>query len=358
MKTRLQTTLFLLILSAVVASVQPAGAGINPATGLPDASTPDSGPALHLNLPIDPNAGRIANDQPPFLPPPRYPLEDGPFDLPAPGEKPDFNKILSQAAILTRKGRYDEALQHLVWYYSHSETDPSQQGVRVSFALHYWDDLGSYYPKAMQALVEIRDEYTQRLLKGHGSAGLFQDVVAINQHLESEEDTYTLFKSIEHQDPKLAGRCYFYVENQLVRKGEFETCRKYIGDPSKDFQKICQRYDQGLSDLDHFIEMRQKAGVRQKKYQQKIQLNRQIILTNVPVYTSAAIPAPTLPSIPDPSGMLKKSVEDRFVGEISDLMEILAATGSQSDAENIRNQALTVLDDPRLESTVNNAKAK
>ncbi len=330
---------FILMVAASTQPSESSGQTIDPATGLPATGNaprinpatglPDNGPALHLN-PVAPAPAAGL----PFLPPPRDPFEDGPFDLPAPGQKPDFNKILLQANVLTRKGRYDEALQHLVWYYTRSEMDPSQKGVRVSFALSYWDDLSGHYPNARPALVEIRDDYAQRLLDGHGSSALFQDVVAINQHLGNEEDTYTLFKSIEQRDPKLAGQCYFYVESQLVQKGEYETCRKFIGDPQADFRKICQRYDRGLFSVRHFIEMRKE-------------LPHPVILQ-----------IPQVPVTPDPSVSLKKSVEDRFVNEVGDLIEILVATGSQSDAENIQKQAIIVLDDPRLETAVADAKTK
>jgi hypothetical protein len=156
----------------------------------------------------------------------------------------------------------------------------------------------------------------------------------MNQHPGAEDDTYTLFKSIDQRDPKLAGQCYYYVQSQLVQKGEYETCRKFIGDPQADFRKICQRYDRGLFSVRHLIEMRKK-------------LPHPVVLQ-----------IPGAPAIPDPSVSLRKSAQDRFVNEVGELIEILAATGSQSDAENIQKQALTVLDDHRLETAVADAKAK
>lgn len=287
------------------------------------------------------------------LPARKDPLVDGSFDLPAPGQTPDFNNILTQANVLTEKGRYEEALQHLVWYYTNSETDPGQKGVRVSFALSDWIELGRRYPKARQALIETRDGYEQRLLDGHGSSGLFQDVDAMNQSLDTEDDTYTLFKSIELRDPKLAGHCYEFIEDELVQRGEYETCRKYVGDPNVDFQKIHHRYEWGLQSVQHLAAMRQKAGMGQKNLE-KMQLNRQNALTNVPV----PVTPPPFPAIPDPSGILKKSVEEQFVDDTRSLIEILVATGDKADAEKIQREALAILDTPRLESAVDDADAK
>ena len=329
---------FLLIVSAVVASAQPAAVQINPATGLPE-----DGPALHLNpVVMNPPAdtGMIPfGSTPPFIPPHRDLLDEeagGPaYALPGPGEKPNFAKILLQEIILTKKKRYEEALQHLVFYYTNTETNPAQKGGRASFAIGDWVELGDQYPKARQSLIDIRDEYGQRLLDGQGSSGLFQDVVAMNKDLGSDGDSYTLFKSIEKRDPRLARQCYYWVEDQLVQKHEFDTCRKYIGTPQADYKRICKRYDQGLWGVRHEIEM-SKIGPE-------------------------PVMPPWFPHVPDRAdraASLKKYMEDRFVNEVGNLIEILVATGSESDAENIQKQALTVLNDPRLETAVADAKAK
>ena len=50
--------------------------------------------------------------------------------------------------------------------------------------------------------------------------------------------------------------------------------------------------------------------------------------------------------------MMKRSANDRFVGEVRKLIEILVATDRQTEAETIRNQALVVLNDPRLQSAI------
>lgn len=303
-------------------------------------------------------AGLGPNGSSPFIPPHRETFKDGPFDLPAPGQKSDFNKILTQATILTEKGLYEDALQHLIWYYTNSETDPGQKGVRCSFALYYWVELGRHYPEATQSLVGIRDGYKQRLLRGNGSSGLFQDVQAINEYLETEDDTYSLFKSIEQRDPKLAGRCYYYVENQLIQRGEYETCRKYIGDPYADFQGIHRDYEQGLLIARHQAELGQKIAAGLKKQQQANELSRQQIQAKYSMYPTGSPPLPLPPLMPDTSGTMKKSVERQFVDEVRALVEILVATDNKSDAEEIQKQALAVLNDPRIESAVDDAYEK
>ena len=61
-------------------------------------------------------------------------------------------------------------------------------------------------------------------------------------------------------------------------------------------------------------------------------------------------------SPPDTSALMKKFTENRFVGQTCQLIEILVATGRKADAERIRDQAVAILDDPRLKSAVSDVE--
>ncbi|HTD86247.1 MAG TPA: serine/threonine-protein kinase, partial [Candidatus Binatia bacterium] len=76
-----------------------------------------------------------------------------------PGEKPQPSKILDEAKEQRQHGEYEQALQRHIWYHNHAlEFEPSLTGVRLSFALAEWIELGRRYPRARRALIEIRDE--------------------------------------------------------------------------------------------------------------------------------------------------------------------------------------------------------
>jgi serine/threonine protein kinase/tetratricopeptide (TPR) repeat protein len=260
----------------------------------------------------------------------------------APGEKPDLQKMLSDAKDLMEKGRYEDALQRHLWYFNHAlEYDQGQTGVRLSFALSQWVELGRRYPKAKEALTEIRDRDARRLVEGKGYANLFTDVQAINRELQDEDATYELFKTIREKDPQLAGQCYFWVESLLAAKGEYQWCYDHMGDPQERFDSI-----QRLFDMERANHQRM-AATQQKTRQMIAEMNQKNGWTNAPSF-----------SPPDTSAMLKKSTEDRFVGQVRQLIEILVATDHQADAEKIQAQAISVLDDSRLESAVSDAELK
>jgi len=234
----------------------------------------------------------------------------------APNKKPDLQRIRDEAKELMEKQHYEESLQRHLWYYNHAlEYDPGQAAVRLSFTLSDWVELGRRYPKARQALVEIRDRLTREFQDGRGYSQAFQEVASINQELQEDDATYALLKNINEKDPHLARQCYFYVDSLLVSKGEYQMCLNLMGDP-----------------LQRFGLIRLTSGMDR-------------ISTNA--WTT-----------PDALVMLKKSANERFVDKVRELVEILVATGHKADAEKIRDQAETELDDARLKSAISDAEKK
>jgi predicted Ser/Thr protein kinase len=253
----------------------------------------------------------------------------------APGEKPDFQKILESARALMDEGSYEESLQHYLWYFDHSRNDTGQRGVRLSFALSYWTELGRRYPKAKQALVEIRDADVRQLSDG-GYSDLFQEVAGINQYLGDDAATLVLFQKIEQRDPELARQCFLFVENLLAQNGNYQTCRKYLGDPQAAFDWIRQSWQR----MKQFEEQQAARGEAQRKSFEAMAKTNSIFAH--------------LPSLATPPPF----ADENFVKQTRQLIEILVATGGADDAEKIQREAVALLDDPRLKSAVSDAEEK
>jgi hypothetical protein len=258
----------------------------------------------------------------------------------APGSTPDLQKILGEAKDFMSKGAYEEALQRHIWYHNHAlETDRGQTGVRLSFALLDWMELGRRYPKAKQALIEIRDNKTREIAEGEGYSEMVQEVQAINHEFQDDEATYALFKTMREKDPQLAGQSYFYLEHLLVSKGEYQWCLSHMGEPQGRFNLIRRGFDMERDSQKRMAEARQRTAQQMEAMNQKRG------------WTNSWSP-------PDTSAMMKKSAEDRFVGQTRQLIGILVATDHKADAERIRDQAVAILDDSRLKSAVEDAETK
>ncbi len=256
-----------------------------------------------------------------------------------PGEKPDLFKIMEEAKQLASTGHYEEALQRYRWHFNHAPEygDNWQNAVRVTSELTEWAELGRRYPKAKQALIEIRDNKTREIVEGRGYPEMFGDVEAINRNLQDEDATYALFKTIRESDPRLVEQCYHYLHDLLLAKGEYQWCLHHLGDP-----QAC------------FDSMRQSFETERARYS---------VPANPPPQTprapnGAPLPPPVPAPRPDEAARMKKWAEDRFVGDTGRLIETLVGVGRKAEAEKIRNQAVAVLDDARLKSAVADAEAR
>lgn len=143
-----------------------------------------------------------------------------------PGSAPDLQKILNEAKQKMSQGQYEEAMQRYIWYHNHSKSDPSQVGVRNSFALSDWVELGRRYPKARQALIEIRDADAGEFSQGRGYFDLFMELAAINRYLGQEDATVAVFKGLVAHDKALAQQCYSLIEPQLIQRSESDAEQK------------------------------------------------------------------------------------------------------------------------------------
>jgi serine/threonine protein kinase len=254
----------------------------------------------------------------------------------APGGKPDLQEILQSANNLAAEGSYEEALQRYLWYFNHSRNDTTQGGVRLSFALSGWAELGRRYPKAKRALLEIRDADVREFSEGRGYFQLFMEVDSLNEHLGESDATMMLFKAVGEHDQRLARECYDAAEPMLVQHGEYGLCANYIGDPQARFDYLRQGWE------------RMKAIGNRGEAEWKQQLER-IGKTNDPALLSRLMSL---------RPNLTKSTDTRFISQTRNLIEILVGTERRPEAQKIQQQAIALMDAPELRSAINDAEQR
>ena len=70
-----------------------------------------------------------------------------------PPEKPDPEAILQEIREDVKNRRYEVALSKTLWFHENAlALRPSLSGVRLSFALSYWLELGEVYPPALEEM--------------------------------------------------------------------------------------------------------------------------------------------------------------------------------------------------------------
>jgi hypothetical protein len=297
---------------------------INPLTGLPQGSPSPAGnvsPATGLPGNINPATGLpFANSS----------------ELTPTGGLMEEAKTSAEVEQLIFNGEYDKALERCLAVH-----DKYKTGVPLTLLLRNWTELGRRFPKAKAALLEIRDQDVREFAQGRGYSDLFREISDINAALNKEDATYALFKSFRDKDPDLARQCYPWAEGALLSKGDYQWLYEHAGDPQAKFNGIRQAFSQRLESGERL------AAQSEATRQRVIQINQQRGITNVPAVWKT-----------DASATLKKSAENSFIGQTRRLIEILVGSGHKAEAERIRDQAVAVMDDPRLRSAVSDAEEK
>ncbi len=166
-----------------------------------------------------------------------------------PLDKPDPTSILQEAVADTDAKRYADALAKHVWFHHHAlEHRPSMYGVRLSFALTYWKELGQSYPPAMDKLKEIRELAKESVLQFDGSPGQedaafekFHDFMAINRTLKEYSETTALFLQLEQYSSPLTKRVFDVAFPSLLSSKEYKLCGKYLV-PQTAFPRYVERF--------------------------------------------------------------------------------------------------------------------
>lgn len=170
-----------------------------------------------------------------------------PADVPL-AQTEDMQKYLRDTDDLAEAGKYKEALERHIWFHDHAlEHEPAMYGVRLSFALSSWMEIGKKYPEAIEALVEIRNRKMKLLLEGKDSHELFHDVASINEALGEPEKTVSLFEQVDEKQPKAAKGYWDLAKDAVIHAKRYDLARKYIGNPVREFIRVKAMYDHKTS---------------------------------------------------------------------------------------------------------------
>ena len=258
-----------------------------------------------------------------------------------------------------------------------------------------WFVLGEKYPKAREALIEVRDQDVRKLVQGGGAPGLFAEVQMINwwlartgAALHPDEAACGLFKAIHERNKSLAAQCYPEAERWLVQDGEYQLCLDYIGDPRARFESSRSKLEKQRILLPRLRESLLRSQRRKEELLNRIKqrqeesqrIARQMLEENYgkeqqfrdefkQKFPGAPAPPPVSPAV-QPLAVLNspvhqlrtfdpgQSMTNDFVNGVRTLVEVLAGTGNKSEAEKIQAQAVAFLDDPRLKSAISDAEEK
>lgn len=172
-----------------------------------------------------------------------------------PPENPDPTAIINEARADRLRGDYQVALAKHLWYHENAlKLKPSLSGVRLSFALAGWLELGEDFPPALEKMRELRDGLEQEIRdqdRVRVKFAQFHEFVAFNRTLRQEERTAELFQWLAEDDPEDAKRVFNVSQPALIKQKEYELCGKFL-QVDEDVKRIADKYTQGLPLIDRF----------------------------------------------------------------------------------------------------------
>ncbi len=219
-------------------------------------------------------------------------------------------KDLDEIRELTRNGLYQKALEKHLWFHEESKSSSGMGGVRLSFAINAWIELGNKYPPALDALISVRDKNKELLLSGEGSFNNFLDLFSINRELEDENDTYDVFLFLDKKFPSQAENYYHVAEDLLIKRKKYDICGKYIGDPIYKYENM--------------------------RHMRELQISF--------MKEDAKMDSPSF----------RQHTDQTFVSDVLKLIEVLVAIEKMDDAREIQRRAMSYYENDKIRYALHN----
>ncbi len=166
---------------------------------------------------------------------------------------------LDKARDAARAGDYAAAAQAYEYFFDHAlELDRSYYGVRLSYCLEEWSDVGDQYPPARERLRQ-KSAAALALAKQSRDPEKFHDYHAICRALKCPGEAVAAFLDIHTADPDFAASIFRFIRRDLVAAKEWEICGSYLQQPDKQYRHFLEAFDGALK---HGRDSRQDEAIR------------------------------------------------------------------------------------------------
>lgn len=220
---------------------------------------------------------------------------------------------LQAARMAGLNGQHEEALREFIWFHEHALKErPALIGVRLSYALAYWVELGKVYPPAMRALEQIRDDKSAALLEGTGDTVLFRDVIAINEYLGTTAATYGVYRTLFDKAPELAMQCVRVALPAVLQAGDFILAKRMVPDPNGPVKGLTRQLNQDVGELKAKpLSSAPARWAHVHNYVESVQGLLSVLIGNGEPAKAASVKKSALKAIQNPS--LRRQVVEAFI---------------------------------------------
>lgn len=153
---------------------------------------------------------------------------------------------LDEARAACAEGDFARALNRYSWFFDNClSIDQSWYGVRLSYVLDEWAELGRKYPPAADALT-AKQQATITGLRQTPSTEAYHDLVAICEYLGQPHVAVELFKELRKSHPAIAKRAVRVGREVLFKAGEYTLLAAYIPSASDRYAELLRLFDHSV----------------------------------------------------------------------------------------------------------------
>lgn len=149
---------------------------------------------------------------------------------------------LDKARELVQLSDYADALIYYSHFFEQTFKNPAKYGVRLSYCLQEWRQLGDIYPEALEELKAQKD--TSLLFwKEENEPERFQDYRSICKVLGLSKEPLEVFLQIHHKNRRLASEIVRFIWDDLVENKNWKVCLEYLNNPLEKYQSHLSTFD-------------------------------------------------------------------------------------------------------------------
>lgn len=155
----------------------------------------------------------------------------------------DPGEVLSEARTAFKNNDYPTALEKYQWFYDNAlDIDRSYYGVRLSYCLGEWAELGKEFPEAMESLINLK-ESTLLEFSISNSRQAFHEFASICKYLDCQKEVFEQFQKVHNTDKDLSEKIFRFIYEYCASNEMWEICREYIGNGYEQYKKAIEKFD-------------------------------------------------------------------------------------------------------------------
>lgn len=148
------------------------------------------------------------------------------------------NDYLTKVKKMVTDRQYAQALDAYKYYFSESKKESALGGVRLSFALSDWAELGKVYLPALDSLIAMSNERKTVLLAGKGNFDIFHEYNSINRYIGRDKETLDTFIAIDKNFPTQAASYYIVAKDIIIAAKRYDLVKRYTDDLIYAFESL------------------------------------------------------------------------------------------------------------------------